>query len=64
MDNKERFSNRVDSYLKYRPSYPQEAVNYLYNDVGLSSNSKIADIGSGTGIFSKQIRLRTSLSLV
>ncbi|KHL94752.1 methyltransferase [Paenibacillus sp. IHB B 3415] len=53
MNNKERFSNRVDTYVKYRPSYPKEAVDYLYNVVGLRSNSKIADIGSGTGIFSK-----------
>jgi len=60
MDNKERFSNRVDSYLKYRPSYPKEAVDYLYDYVGLRSNSKIADIGSGTGIFSKLILERGS----
>lgn len=53
MNNKERFTNRVDSYLKYRPSYPKEAVDYLYDFVGLRPNSKIADIGSGTGIFSK-----------
>lgn len=60
MNNKERFSNRVDSYLKYRPSYPNEAVNYLYDIVGLRSNSKIADIGSGTGIFSKLLLERGS----
>lgn len=53
MDNRERFSNRVDSYLKYRPSYPKEAIDYLYDFVGLRSDSRIADIGSGTGIFSK-----------
>ncbi|NUU79238.1 class I SAM-dependent methyltransferase [Paenibacillus xylanilyticus] len=53
MKNTEKFSNRVDSYLKYRPSYPEEAVQYLYDFVGLRSNSKISDIGSGTGIFSK-----------
>ncbi|MEO2202778.1 class I SAM-dependent methyltransferase [Paenibacillus pabuli] len=53
MNNRERFSNRVDSYSKYRPSYPKEAIDYLYDSVGLHSNSKIADIGSGTGIFSK-----------
>lgn len=60
MNNKERFSNRVDSYLKYRPSYPKEAVDYLYDFVGLRSNGKIADIGSGTGIFSKLLLERGS----
>ncbi|GIP18123.1 methyltransferase [Paenibacillus montaniterrae] len=60
MNNKERFSDRVDSYLKYRPSYPEEAIDYLYDHVGLRSNSRIADIGAGTGIFSKLILERRS----
>lgn len=60
MNNKERFSNRVDSYSKYRPSYPKEAIDYLYDSVGLRSNSKIADVGSGTGIFSKLLLERGS----
>ena len=60
MKNEERFSNRVDSYMNYRPSYPKEAIDYLYNSVGLHSNSKIADVGSGTGIFSKLLLERGS----
>lgn len=60
MNSRERFSNRVDSYLKYRPSYPKEVIDYLYDFVGLRSNSKIADIGSGTGIFSKLLLERGS----
>ncbi|WP_405110365.1 methyltransferase domain-containing protein [Paenibacillus sp. FSL K6-1217] len=60
MKNEERFSDRVDSYTKYRPSYPHEAIDYLYNIVGLRSDSKIADIGSGTGIFSKLLLDRGS----
>jgi ubiquinone/menaquinone biosynthesis C-methylase UbiE len=53
MNNKERFSDRVDKYVKFRPSYPQEAVAYLYEIVGFRPDSEIADIGAGTGIFSK-----------
>lgn len=60
MNSKERFSDRVDSYVMYRPSYPKEAVDYLYDIIGLRSNSKIADIGSGTGIFSKLLLERGS----
>lgn len=60
MDNKERFTNRVDAYVKYRPSYPREAVDYLYASVGLRVESRIADIGAGTGIFSELLLERGS----
>lgn len=59
-DNKQRFSNRVENYVKYRPSYPAEALNYLYTAVGMQSGSRIADIGAGTGIFSKLLLERGS----
>jgi len=53
MNSKERFSNRVDSYVLYRPSYPQEVMDYLYGVIGLKRDSVVADIGAGTGIFSR-----------
>ncbi|MCD9022549.1 class I SAM-dependent methyltransferase [Cohnella silvisoli] len=53
MNSKERFSSRVDTYIKYRPSYPKEAIDYLFEVVGISSQSEVLDIGSGTGIFSE-----------
>ena len=49
----ERFSDRVSNYIKYRPSYPQELVDALANVCHLSSQSRIADVGSGTGIFTR-----------
>ncbi len=49
---KTRFTNRVDNYVKYRPTYPKQAIKYL-TDIGLSNESDIADIGSGTGILSR-----------
>ncbi|MFX0006539.1 MAG: class I SAM-dependent methyltransferase [Candidatus Hermodarchaeota archaeon] len=52
-DPKKRFSSRVDRYIKYRPRYPQEIINFLKEKKILSSNSRIADIGSGTGILSE-----------
>lgn len=60
MDSKERFSERVDTYVKYRPSYPIEAVDCLYNTVGISQKSIIADIGAGTGIMSELLLARGS----
>jgi SAM-dependent methyltransferase len=45
-----RFSSRVENYVKYRPDYPDAVVTLLETEVGLSSSSPIADVGSGTGI--------------
>lgn len=48
-----RFSSRAQNYAKYRPSYPNEIIEYLHKVIGLSKNSIIADIESGTGICTK-----------
>jgi len=53
MNSKERFSGRVETYTKYRPSYPPEAIDYLYKVVGLSDRSEVLDVGAGTGIFTR-----------
>ena len=52
-DSTQRFSNRVNDYIKYRPGYPAEAVDFLVDRCNLKPGSVIADVGSGTGIFSK-----------
>lgn len=49
----ERFSNRVENYVKYRPSYPIEVLGFFRDEMNLTENSIIADIGSGTGISAK-----------
>jgi SAM-dependent methyltransferase len=48
-----RFSSRVDDYIKYRPNYPIEIIDLLAEKCGLTPESVIADIGSGTGILTK-----------
>jgi ubiquinone/menaquinone biosynthesis C-methylase UbiE len=55
VNSKIRFSNRVENYIKYRPDYPAEAINFLYDKLRINEQSSIAEIGSGTGIFTKQI---------
>jgi SAM-dependent methyltransferase len=45
----ERFSSRIDDYIKYRPGYPSEIVTLLETECGLIGYSVVADIGSGTG---------------
>jgi ubiquinone/menaquinone biosynthesis C-methylase UbiE len=49
----ERFSNRVEDYVKYRPSYPPEVLQLFRDEMNLQNFSVIADIGSGTGISAK-----------
>ncbi|WP_189014169.1 class I SAM-dependent methyltransferase [Paenibacillus marchantiophytorum] len=61
MENTERFSNRVDVYVKYRPTYPLAMMDYLYTVVGLQAGSRVADVGAGTGIFSSLLLERGSL---
>ena len=51
-DNTQRFSSRVDNYVKYRPSYPTAIVGVLRDHYALAPDSVIADVGSGTGILS------------
>ena len=49
-DSVERFSNRVENYVKYRPDYPREILAYLAANCGLTNESVVADVGCGTGI--------------
>ena len=49
----ERFSNRVENYVKYRPDYPSEVLQLFAAEMNLREDSVIADIGSGTGISAK-----------
>jgi ubiquinone/menaquinone biosynthesis C-methylase UbiE len=48
-----RFSSRVENYVRYRPDYPYEIIELMVGEMGLNENSLVADIGSGTGIFTK-----------
>jgi len=52
-DPTKRFSNRVEYYVKYRPHYPHAIVNLMCWEMGLTSDSLIADVGAGTGFLSE-----------
>src|SRR5664279_709480 len=49
----ERFSDRVDDYIKYRPHYSPEIVGALQAECGLSPEHRIVDVGCGTGLLAK-----------
>ncbi len=48
--NEEKFTGKADVYDKYRPTYPAELVDWLYEK---TRADMVADIGAGTGIFTK-----------
>ena len=52
-DPTRRFSSRVGNYVRYRPGYPEGIVDMLRKECGLTSSTVIADVASGTGIFTR-----------
>ena len=52
-DATQRFSSRVEDYARYRPAYPPEVIQLLKTECGLAAESVVADIASGTGIFTR-----------
>ncbi len=46
----QRFSDRVENYVRFRPRYPEAAIEWLRTEIGLGSGVVVADVGSGTGI--------------
>jgi SAM-dependent methyltransferase len=58
--NVEKFTGKAGGYARYRPSYAPAFIDYLYDTVGFSPESTVADIGAGTGILSRQLLARGS----
>jgi SAM-dependent methyltransferase len=48
----ERFTERVEAYVKYRPGYPAEVLRAIRAGLGVEPPAVAADLGAGTGIFS------------
>ncbi len=61
-DATQRFSDRVENYVRYRPSYPSGVLALLQQETHLTPTDSIADIGSGTGI-SAELFLRNGNSV-
>jgi SAM-dependent methyltransferase len=49
----ERFSNRAEDYRRYRPGYPKGVTDLMRDTCGLAPGAAVADIGAGTGIFTR-----------
>ncbi len=50
-----RFSDRVENYVLYRPGYPLEVLRTLQDECGLTPTHLVADIASGTGIWTRTL---------
>ena len=55
MDPTGRFSDRADDYVRYRPDYPAAAIDWVLDGLGEPAGLRVADVGAGTGISSRQI---------
>jgi ubiquinone/menaquinone biosynthesis C-methylase UbiE len=53
LDSVARFTVTVGDYVKYRPGYPIELFRYLASQ--FSNNVDVAELGAGTGIFTRQL---------
>ncbi len=53
-----RFSDRVADYVRYRPHYPDAAIDAIVRVSGIGAGAAIADIGSGTGISARPFLAR------
>lgn len=51
-----RFHDRAEDYARYRPGYPDAAVDALLD--GLPRPCTVADVGAGTGILSRLLAAR------
>ena len=52
-DSTQRFSDRVEAYIKFRPGYPVDLVQPLLQKTRSGTGVVVADVGSGTGIFTR-----------
>ncbi len=50
-----RFSDRVENYVRYRPGYPAEVLRALTVECGLAPSHVVADVASGTGIWTRML---------
>lgn len=55
METIAKFNGIADKYDQGRPSYATDFIECLFDNYGFSPSSVIADIGSGTGKFAKQL---------
>jgi SAM-dependent methyltransferase len=49
------FETVAAEYERYRPDYPQEAVGWASEQLGLSPGARVLDVGAGTGKLTREL---------
>jgi len=55
IDSKSFYLGKAVDYSKYRPDYPVQLFELLKQEYNLNENQIVAELGAGTGKFSKII---------
>ncbi len=55
MEVRSLFTGRAENYAKSRPAYASALIDHVFDKIGMTAESIVADIGAGTGIFSRQL---------
>lgn len=55
MDNTGKFTGKGAMYAAARPRYAEGLLAFFVDGAGLVLGALVADVGSGTGIFSEQL---------
>jgi len=49
------FTDQAGAYGRARPNYPSELIDQLISDAGVQAGDHVADLGAGTGIFTREL---------
>jgi SAM-dependent methyltransferase len=58
-DSARGFERSTSSYDRGRPEYPPEAATQLLDRIGVTSESRVLELGAGTGKFTRFLAART-----
>jgi SAM-dependent methyltransferase len=52
---KRAFDGLTEHYRRHRPDYPSEIVEWMIHRLGVRPGGQVADVGAGTGIFTRHL---------